>query len=253
MTVSDSVVLPNDAPVGARLTGSGKIKTRVASTSNVALSVVLGVLAIVTVYALVVMDYGKVAFFDALAAAASDFATMMLQPGLAGHFTLPDVIEGLFVSLALAIRPEYLLLDEAFDGLDPLARLIFKRGLAALVADKKCAVIISSHSLRELEDISDSYGLLDHKTITCSGDLEKDLEKIHKFQAAFDRPVAREELGFDVLTFSFTGRVVQIVAKGNERELAEKLQALSPLFVEEIPVDFEELFVSEVESRGYLQ
>ncbi|HIR22377.1 MAG TPA: ABC transporter ATP-binding protein [Candidatus Scatosoma pullicola] len=158
-----------------------------------------------------------------------------------------------FVSLALAIRPEYLLLDEAFDGLDPLARLIFKRGLAALVADKKCAVIISSHSLRELEDISDSYGLLDHKTITCSGDLEKDLEKIHKFQAAFDRPVAREELGFDVLTFSCTGRVVQIVAKGNERELAEKLQALSPLFVEEIPVDFEELFVSEVESRGYLQ
>ena len=71
-----------------------------------------------------------------------------------------------FVSLALAVRPKYLLLDEAFDGLDPLARMVFKRGLIELVEEKKSAVIISSHSLRELEDISDSYGLLDHKTIT---------------------------------------------------------------------------------------
>ncbi len=158
-----------------------------------------------------------------------------------------------FVSLALAIRPEYLLLDEAFDGLDPLARLLFKRGLADLVADKKSAVIISSHSLRELEDISDSYGLLDHRTITCSGDLEKDLDKIHKFQAAFEVPVTREQLGFEVMSFRCTGRVAQIVAKGNADEISARLNALHPLFVEEIPVDFEEMFVSEVESRGYLQ
>lgn len=158
-----------------------------------------------------------------------------------------------FVALALAIRPDYLLLDEAFDGLDPLARLMFKKGLAALVSDQKTGVIISSHSLRELEDISDSYGLLDHRTITCSGDLEKDLEKIHKFQAAFERPVSREELGFGVMTFSRTGRVVQIVAKGDEEEIAARLDALHPIFVEKIPVDFEEMFVSEVESRGYLQ
>ena len=158
-----------------------------------------------------------------------------------------------FVSLALAIRPEYLFLDEAFDGLDPLARLVFKRGLIDLVEDKKCTVIISSHSLRELEDISDSYGMLDHKTITCSGELEEDLGKIHKFQAAFSRPVSREELGFDVMTFSSTGRVIQFVVKGKEEEVAVRLAALGPIFVEEIPVDFEEMFVSEVESRGYLK
>lgn len=158
-----------------------------------------------------------------------------------------------FVSLALAIRPEYLLLDEAFDGLDPLARLVFKRGLIDLVGDKKCTVVISSHSLRELEDISDSYGMLDHKTITCSGELEEDLGKIHKFQAAFSRPVSREELGFDVMTFSSTGRVIQFVVKGKEEEIASRLAALGSIFVEEIPVDFEEMFVSEVESRGYLK
>ena len=88
---------------GARIARSGRIKVHVASRSNTALHVVLGALALTTVFALAVMDYGKVPFGEALAAAAGDFAQMMLQPGLAGHFTLPDVAEGLFVSLALAL------------------------------------------------------------------------------------------------------------------------------------------------------
>ncbi len=67
----------------------------------------------------------------------------------------------LFIALAIAIGPKYLFLDEAFDGLDPLARLIFKRELSELIEEKKITVIISSHSLRELEDICDKYGLLD--------------------------------------------------------------------------------------------
>lgn len=159
----------------------------------------------------------------------------------------------IFVALALAVRPKYLLLDEAFDGLDPLARMVFKRGLVGLIEEKKSAVIISSHSLRELEDISDSYGLLDHKTITCSGDIESDLNKLHKFQAAFDREINESELGFEHLSFSRTGRVIKIVVRGDGAETEARLNALSPLFVEEIPVDFEELFACEVESRGYLQ
>ena len=89
-----------------------------------------------------------------------------------------------FVALALAIAPKYLLLDEAFDGLDPLARMVFKKGLVELVEEKGTTVIISSHSLRELEDVCDSYGILDHGDITCSGDLENDLAndlaQIHK-------------------------------------------------------------------------
>ena len=89
--------------MGARTSRSGKIKVHVASKSTVALYVVLSVLAAITVFALVVMDYGKVSFPAAMAAAVEDFVTMMTQPGLGGHFTLPDVIEGLFVSLALAL------------------------------------------------------------------------------------------------------------------------------------------------------
>ena len=78
------------------------------SSSNVALGAVLAVLAAVTVFALTTMNYGKVAFPAAMAAAVDDFLTMMLQPGLGGHFTLPDVVEGLFVSLALALLTTFI-------------------------------------------------------------------------------------------------------------------------------------------------
>lgn len=88
---------------GARMSRRGRVKVHVASSSNVALYVVLAVLAAVTVFALAVMDYGKVPFLQALGEAAGDFATMMTQPGLAGHFTWADVVTGLFVSLALAL------------------------------------------------------------------------------------------------------------------------------------------------------
>ncbi len=158
-----------------------------------------------------------------------------------------------FVALALAIAPKYLLLDEAFDGLDPLARLTFKKCIVELVEEKGTTVIISSHSLRELEDICDSYGILDHGIITCSGELENDLNKVHKFQAAFGREVKAEELGFACMAFEQTGKVARFITKESTEEVLQKLSKLDPIFVEEIEVDFEEMFIGEVQARGYLQ
>ena len=157
-----------------------------------------------------------------------------------------------FVALALAVQPKYLLLDEAFDGLDPLARLSLKRSLAKMVEEKNGTVIISSHSLRELEDFCDSYGIIDHGNMTSSGDLEGSIQKIHKFQAAFDREVSGAELTF-CMSATQTGRVIQMTARGEKEEILKKIQALNPLFVEEITMDFEEMFIGEVESRGYLK
>ena len=98
----------------------------------------------------------------------------------------------LFISLALAIKPKYLLLDEAFDGLDPIARLEFKRLLIQAAEEKDITVIISSHSLRELEDICDSYGLIDNMKITSSGDIVDEINKVHKYQVAFKKNVTRD-------------------------------------------------------------
>lgn len=158
-----------------------------------------------------------------------------------------------FVALALAIAPKYLLLDEAFDGLDPLARLTFKKCIVELVEEKGTTVVISSHSLRELEDICDSYGILDHGTITCSGELESDLNKVHKFQAAFQGEVKAEEFGFACMAFEQTGKVARFITKAGAEEVLQKLEKLNPIFVEEIEVDFEEMFIGEVQARGYLQ
>lgn len=158
-----------------------------------------------------------------------------------------------FVALALAIAPKYLLLDEAFDGLDPLARLTFKKCIVELVEEKGATVVISSHSLRELEDICDSYGILDHGEMTSSGELASDLGKVHKFQAAFDREIAEIELGFKCMAFEQTGKVVRFITREEKDWVLEKLALLHPIFVEEIEVDFEELFIGEVQARGYLK
>ena len=154
-----------------------------------------------------------------------------------------------FAALALACRPKYLLLDEAFDGLDPLARLELKRGIISL---EGTTAVISSHSLRELEDICSGFALLDGGAVADAGDLSETLAKVHKFQAAFEEPVPRERFPFECLSFESEGRVVRFVVRGEREEVVSALKALSPIFVEEIKVDFEELFLCEVRSRGYL-
>lgn len=154
-----------------------------------------------------------------------------------------------FAALALACRPKYLLLDEAFDGLDPLARLELKRGIISL---EGTTAVISSHSLRELEDICSGFALLDGGAVADAGDLSETLAQVHKFQAAFEEPVPRERFPFECLSFESEGRVVRFVVRGEREEIVSALKALSPIFVEEIKVDFEELFLCEVKSRGYL-
>ena len=158
-----------------------------------------------------------------------------------------------FVTLALSVRPRYLLLDEAFDGLDPVARLELKRGLIELGEETGCTALISSHSLRELEDICSGFALLDGGSVADAGDLTETLGMVHKYQFALDRPVRREDIPFPCISFEATGRVAKVIARGEKGELGEKLLALSPLFVEELKVDFEELFLCEVRSRGYLK
>lgn len=155
----------------------------------------------------------------------------------------------LFVSLALACKPKYLLLDEAFDGLDPLARLVFKRGIISAV-ESGSTVIISSHSLRELEDISDSYGLLDERRIASSGDIETAISKLHKFMIVTDEDL-QSVIGEECKLIKRTGRVYYVITENDGDALRSKLK--DPVCVEEVPMDFEELFESEVANRGYLQ
>ena len=158
----------------------------------------------------------------------------------------------MFISLALACRPKYLFLDEAFDGLDPLARLEFKRGLIEL-QEQGSSVVIASHSLRELEDICDSFALIDGKTVKAYGRIDGELNRLSKYQLVFERNVEREELPFDCIHFEKTGRVIKVVVRGDVAAIRAKIDNMKPLIVDEIPMDFEDMFIYEVGERGYVK
>ncbi len=157
-----------------------------------------------------------------------------------------------FIALALAIKPKYLLLDEAFDGLDPLARLTFKRALIDMMEEKKTTIIISSHSLRELEDICDSYGLLDNKNVSSSGMISDATENIHKYQVVFNEIVSKENFDIKFKTYEQDGRIIKVVVEEDLETFTKIMEKYNPLIIDEIAIDFEELFMIEVKSRGYI-
>ena len=156
-----------------------------------------------------------------------------------------------FISLALAIKPKYLLLDEAFDGLDPLARLTFKKAISSMIKEEKTTVVISSHSLRELEDICDDYGILDNRKIILKNTINNK-NKLYKYQVAFLNEVD-EEFDFTYVKKVKIGRVIHFTSNDNYLEFKNKIEKYNPVFVEEISIDFEESFIIEVERRGYLR
>ena len=160
----------------------------------------------------------------------------------------------LYIALALSVRPKYLLMDEAFDGLDPLARLAFKRAINTLVEENGTSVIISSHSLRELEDFCDCYALIDKQTIASSGDIAERVERFCKFQLAFTREISENAFdGLPTVSVEQNGRFFRIVLEGRAEDMQAKLEALSPAVIEQMHMDFEEMFIHEVEKRGYLK
>lgn len=158
----------------------------------------------------------------------------------------------LFIAIAIAANPKYLLLDEAFDGLDPLSRLTFKKAINEAVEENGTTVIISSHSLRELEDFCDCYALIDNKTVASSGDIAESVNRLCKFQLAFTVAVSEEMFAhLPVVSLEKSGRFFRVILEGDAAEMAGELAKLSPAVMDEMPVDFEEMFISEVQNRGY--
>ncbi len=156
----------------------------------------------------------------------------------------------LYIALALAINPKYLLLDEAFDGLYPLARLTFKKTINRFVEENGTSILISSHSLRELEDFCDCYTLIDNMTVSSSGDITEKVERYCKFQLAFSEPP--EDSAFSalpVVSLERNGKFIKIVLEGDEREMNERLEALHPAVIEQMNMDFEEMFIHEVDRK----
>ena len=154
--------------------------------------------------------------------------------------------------LALSSNAEVILLDEAFDGLDPVVRGTLKSLLITWAQDKGTTTIIASHNLRELEDLCDHVTLLHKGKAICSDELENLRSGIHKVQAAFRTlPSEGELLQLEVLKTQRTGSLLQMVIRGDRDEILEKINAMEPIFAETIAPSLEEIFIYEMEVRGY--
>ncbi len=155
-----------------------------------------------------------------------------------------------FLLIAISLDIKILILDESFDGLDPYVRLIFKKEIATLVEEKDITVIISSHNLRELEDICDTFAIIENKKIIVSGDIDFSKNSINKFQVVFNEDLDINSFkDLDIFHFNKIGRVITIVCKGDIEYIKKYISDKNPIFMEILPINFEELFIYEIEKR----
>ena len=156
------------------------------------------------------------------------------------------------VIIGLSCQTDYLLLDEAFDGLDPTMRIIVKHMLVDAMLDRKLTTIISSHNLKEINEVCDTVALLHQGKILFNRDLDSVKGNIHKVQVAFAIDYEKEAFSdIDLLHYERNGSITYLIAKGDEEELKQKLNVKKPLVMDIIPLTLEEIFIYEMEGLGY--
>lgn len=153
--------------------------------------------------------------------------------------------------LGMSVRPKYLLCDETFDGIDPVMRQLVRRMIAEDVAENGLTAIISTHNLRELEDLTDHICLLHRGKILIDRELDDMKLSIHKVQAVFEKDPTETLSSLDMLSHETHGKLHIIVCRGGEEEISSVLSAASPVYSEIIPLTLEEIFISEMEGIGY--
>ena len=147
--------------------------------------------------------------------------------------------------LTLSCCPDYIILDEPVDGLDPVMRRQVWSLLLADVAERGVTVLVSSHNLRELEDVCDHVGIMDHGKLLLERSLSQLQDNIVKVQLAL--PEGKElPADLELVHESRTGRLRQLIIRGKEEELSAKLMAAEPLFMDLLPLSLEEIFIYEL-------
>lgn len=159
--------------------------------------------------------------------------------------------------IGIAAQPDVLLLDEAFDGLDPSMRIMIRKLLVDLMLEKGMTVVISSHNLTEVNEICDSAAMLHNGKIIFSSSLDEARSSVHKIQIAFasDTKAITEDdfrnLGADVLSMKQNLSVYHLVVRGEEEQLRALFETLHPAVLDMIPLTLEEIFIHELEVLGY--
>ena len=153
--------------------------------------------------------------------------------------------------LSISCQPDILILDEPVDGLDPVMRKQIWSILMKDVADRNTTVLVSSHNLRELEDVCDHVGIMNEGVVILERSLEELQDNTIKVQVAFEGLIPNFNSIPNVLHSSQNGRVLSLIIKGNQKEVTEQIKALNPLFIDMLPLTLEEIFIYELGGENY--
>ena len=154
--------------------------------------------------------------------------------------------------IAMSMRPEILVLDEPVDGLDPVMRRQVWSVLMSDVAEYGTTVLVSSHNLRELEDVCDRVGIMNKGKMLIERSLAELQENIVKVQYAMpDGEELPENIGLNVIHKSTVGRVSTIIVRGDAEGTLNKLSGCHTLFADVLPLTLEEIFIYELGGENY--
>ena len=153
---------------------------------------------------------------------------------------------------ALSTNAEYMFFDESFDGLDPVVRNLMKKIIAKQMEKNNTTIIMTSHNLRELEDICDNLGLLYKGGILFESDVDSLKTNIFKVQISLKEDFSEKDFEkLNILSFKKVGSVATIIVKGEKEESEEYLKSKNPIILDFLTLTLEEIFIYEMEVLGY--
>ena len=153
--------------------------------------------------------------------------------------------------LTMCCMPDYLVLDEPVDGLDPVMRRQVWSLVMNDVSERGTTVLVSSHNLRELEDVCDHVGILEHGTVLLERSLAQLQDNMVKLQVVFPDGVTEVPADLPVLHASRIGRIHTLIMRMNAEEAGNLLVKYSPLLVDAVPLTLEEIFIYELGGTDY--
>ena len=153
---------------------------------------------------------------------------------------------------AISTNADYMFFDETFDGLDPVIRNTMKKILIKQMNKKNTTIVMTSHNLRELEDICDNLGLLYQGGILFESDVDTIKTNMFKVQLTFEKNFDKDDFeDFNILSFKKQGSVATIIIKDTDGKSKKKIEKMKPLILDYLPLTLEEVFIYEMEALGY--
>ncbi|PKG23283.1 ABC transporter ATP-binding protein [Niallia nealsonii] len=154
--------------------------------------------------------------------------------------------------LALSTNPSVFILDEPFDGLDPVIRTKVKNLLVQEVAERDMTVIISSHNLREVEDLCDHIGIIHKGTCMIEKDIDDLKSDIHKIQVAFPKETKEDwKESVKPLYMEQRGSVYMLIVRGEKQKILTNIETFKPVLLDMLPLTLEEIFIYEMGDMNY--